>query len=657
MKRLIIALLLFAIPTLSSAQEQPDLESGVGWTMTNLDLEVRIENDDPSMTVEGTMTVRLDIDRSSGPSFALNLSSTAMRWVTLDGPKNSQVQLNEELPGAEAALMANVRLDKAASRGDELEFRFALELTAPASQLMARTDIALSSWVEAWYPVAITSLDYEQTFTAKMSTVPGTTTLDLPGEWIALSDGELTKREHSNGRTIEVWDLRGKPVARGFAAAQYTAAEREVDGRTIRIYLLNEHVMGVDQLVGLIAESMAAQEARLGPFPFAGYGVAEVPNDIKGWSAASQQTFIMSKSANFDPEHGNLPLWAHEMCHGWWGNTVGTRGPGAKVAGESLAQFGVLISVEALEGVDAMVEFLEFSRSGYSRRQCARGYFSLIDQGQDHALATMGNSDLHGGATHMLADSKGMWMYHMLRRRIGDDTFFATLRGLIDEYGGRDMSLDDIRQAFVEAAPDQELEQFFAQWLDRTGAPRIDVAWSTPEAGRVEILLTQQPDVDPFELDLVIEIEFEDGSKKRERVGVSGMDSGLSVATPSSISAITLDPDRDLLIWRPAYDAPPSVDGVALVAMAPWVDVSVYKGSYFVEALQETARVYGGDEGLWVQAGDYLLQLFPIEHHRFKSDMGVVEFQIENGEATGFIVELDSGGNAEGVRVEDEGAE
>ena len=163
--------------------------------------------------------------------------------------------------------------------------------------------------------------------------------------------------------------------------------------------------------------------------------------------------------------------------------------------------------------------------------------------------------------------------------------------------------------------------------------------------------------MDPFELDLVIEIEFEDRTTKRERVGVSGMESGLSVATPSGISAITLDPDRDLLIWRPAYDAPPSVDGVALVAMAPWVDVSVYEGSYFMEPLQETARVYGGDEGLWAQAGDFLLQLFPIEHHRFKSHMGVVEFQIENGKATGFIVEFDSGGKAEGVRVEDEGAE
>ena len=72
--------------------------------------------------------------------------------------------------------MAKVSLKKAASRGDEIDFRFAAELTKHAPQLMARHDIALSSWVEAWYAVAITSLDYEESFTAKMSTVPGTTT-------------------------------------------------------------------------------------------------------------------------------------------------------------------------------------------------------------------------------------------------------------------------------------------------------------------------------------------------------------------------------------------------------------------------------------------------------------------------------------------------
>ena len=116
----------------------------------------------------------------------------------------------------------------------------------------------------------------------------------------------------------------------------------------------------------------------------------------------------MAKSDAFEYEHGNVPLWAHEMCHAWWGNTVGTQGPGSKMAGEALAQFGVLTALEAMEGREAVVEFLEFSRSGYSPTQCARGYFGLVDDGNDHPLAKLGNSSLSGGQTHNLVDSKGL---------------------------------------------------------------------------------------------------------------------------------------------------------------------------------------------------------------------------------------------------------
>ena len=154
-----------------------------------------------------------------------------------------------------------------------------------------------------------------------------------------------------------------------------------------------------------------------------------------------------------------------------------------------------------------------------------------------------------------------------------------------------------------------------------------------------------------------VEIEFEDGSTKRERVDVRGRESKISVTAVVPVTAVTLDPDHDLLIWRPDYDAPPKVGDLALSAVAPWVDVSVYEGSYYMVAFNMTSDVYGNDEGLWATADDEILQLYPYEPHRFKSHMGWIEFQIEDGRATGFIVELESGEKAEGVRVNERAAE
>ena len=652
MRRFLFAILLGMIPTAGFAVEAAGPGSGEGWTMTRLDLDVRVESEELSMVISGIMTLRLDAEESLGPTLWLNSENVGQQWISLEGSKIANSKLNEASPQSDAARLATVQLKKPASRGDQITLRFEAEQVGELFQLVSRSDIALASWVEGWYPVALTGPDLTESFSSQLISIPGITRFDLPGDWIALTDGRLVKREQKGGRTLEVWDLTDKPVARSFAAGAYRAAERKVDDRMIRIYLMKEHVLGVDRLAELIAASMAAQEKRLGAYPFSGYGVVEVPDGVQHWGAASQQTFIMAKSDNFDHEHGNLPLWAHEMCHGWWGNTVGTSGPGAKTAGEALAQYGVLISLETLEGTGSMIEFLEFSRSGYSVKQSARGYFLMMEQGNDHPLATLGESDLSGSVTHNLADSKGMWVYHMLRRKIGDERFFAALRGLIDDYAGRDMSLDDIRQAFIAVAPDQGLEQFFAQWLDRTGAPRIEATWSMLAADSVQITLSQTDDYEPFVLDLELELVFGGGTTRRETAHVRGRETTIVRAVPTGVADVLVDPDRDHLLWRPAYMAPPSVDGVPLSATAPWVEIPVYAGTYHIDMFNMDTDVFGNEEGLFVNIHGDIRQLYPHKPHRFLTHTSSVEFKVEDGKATGFMVELENGAIAEGVRLD-----
>jgi hypothetical protein len=652
MNRHVSVAFFFALLALSGVAHGLDPFEGTGWTMTRLDLEVRIEKAEPSLVIQGMMNLRLDQETSKGPTLWLNMRESAMKWIHLRGDEVARVEFGTAEHFSEKVQYAAVELHEEAALGDILTLEFKSEKVADSWQLVTRPDLALASWVDAWYPVALVGGELEDLFSASGISIPGTTTLDLPADWIGIADGRLVRREQRDDRTVEVWDLTDTPVARSFAAGVYTSAERTVDDRTIQIYLSDEHVLGADRLAELLAESMAAQEARLGPFPFAGYGVVEVPDDVADWGAASQQTFIMAKSENFEHEHGNLPLWAHEMCHGWWGNTVGTKGPGQKMAGEALAQFGVLIALEALEGTDGMIEFLEFSRSGYSSKQCARGYFQLMDQGADHPLATLRDSELSGGQTHNLADSKGMWVYHMLRRRVGDDVFFATLRGLIEEYAGQDMSLDDIRQAFMDAAPEKGLDRFFLQWLDRAGAPRIDVSWSKLDDNRVEILLSQTQDSSPFELDLELELFLEDGATQRETVQVHGRETRAVLSVPSDLSSVSLDPDRDLLIWRDGYIAAPSVNGTVLSPTASWVDPAVYVGAYEVEMFGQTVEVFSDDRGLWVRIVDDLRQLFPLEPHRFLTlTEAKVDFPVKDGVATGFTLKFTNGTVAEGVRI------
>ncbi len=647
MKHLVIAIMIGLIPVPGLAAED-----GSGWVTTRLDLSIVVDNITPGLNVDGTITLRLDAESSPGPVLWMNSRVAAMQWQSVTGNEVGEVSLNDTREDSPHERAAEIRLRDLAVRGDEITLRFATTKVDDVDQLLSRQDISLGSWVEAWYPVPRVDQAVESEFTSRLISVPGTTSFDLPSDWVAITDGQLISRKNEGGRALEVWDLADNLVARSFAAGPFQMAERKVDGRTIRIYLLQEHEMSVDRLAELLGASLAAQEARLGVFPFAGYGVVEVPDNISSWGAASQQTFIMARSSNFDHDHGNLPLWAHEMCHGWWGNTVNTAGPGTKMVSEALAQFGVIIALEALEGSEAMIEFLDFSRSGYSSRQCARGYFNVLNNGTDHPLATLGTSDLSGGVTHTLADSKGMWVYHMLRRKIGDDLFFGTLRGLIADYGGRELSLDGLRQAFVAAAPNHDLTQFFAQWLDRTSAPSIEVTWANSGDNQVQIELEQTPDYPPFTLALELDITSEDGSILRETVELSEHSTSVRLAVPTAVTDVVIDPDRDFLLWRPSYSNVPMAGGVPLAPTAQWLDNSVYAGSYHIEKFGMDIVIFGKDDGLYMDLGGDIRQLFPLAPGQFKTTSSTVEFTEADVKATGFVATLNDGLIIEGVRTD-----
>ena len=51
--RLGAAALFVLVAAVSATGGTPAVERGTGWTITHLDLDVRIEKDDPSMTVAG----------------------------------------------------------------------------------------------------------------------------------------------------------------------------------------------------------------------------------------------------------------------------------------------------------------------------------------------------------------------------------------------------------------------------------------------------------------------------------------------------------------------------------------------------------------------------------------------------------------------------
>ena len=437
----------------------PPPVDGTGWKLTRFDLDVTVDRAKHRLRFSGRAHLRLEGDSSSGPALSLNTRGPFLKY-TKASATGATVRLNAAVPGDSAARLLRIRLPKPARHGAEVDATFEYEMVGPSSQLLVADSIALASWVENWYPTPVTEDGYTQT----AASAPGTTRFHLPKGWRAVSNGTVD---------ADVWTVT-HPVARSFAAGPFTVARETAGDRVVSMFLLGAGPAAAEKQAHTLSRAITAMEARFGPYPYDGYAVAEIPESSVTWAASSEQGFIMARTSMFDAPGGNLPLFAHEAAHSWWGNSVSTIGPGSKMGSEALAQYGAVLSIEALEGKAAVRDFLDFSRRGYNPLQCALGYFYIWRQGEDVALAELDE----GPSDHNLSDSKGMWFYHMIRNRLGDTAFFAALRKLLSDFAAKPMRVSDIRAAFLAAAPaDSGLAGWLDQWLNRTRAPILDVDW------------------------------------------------------------------------------------------------------------------------------------------------------------------------------------
>jgi hypothetical protein len=518
------------------------------WSYRHLDLEVTIDPALDQLTVTGRAVVELGGASASELRLFVNTRTPAMLIEHLATPGSaSEVTLDR----VEAQHVALVALADPIAPGDTVAFDFTLRWAEPSFQLLVTDSVALASWVEAWYPVLVNP------GRRPVWAAPGSTRFHLPPGWHGVTNGTLQTEgtvAAVQGREA-VWHT-SEAVNRSFAAGPYLVARTDAGDREIGVYLLTADTLSAQLQAETLSRAIRAMEEVWGPYPYDGYAIAEIPTDAVSWAASAEQGFIMATSRQFGDD-GNLPLFAHEAAHGWWGNQVQSHGTAALMVSEALAQYGAVVAIEALEGEVAMNDFLRFSRSGYNQYQSAHGYFEIIRRGGDKPLSQLTDDQWD----HNLSDAKGHWFYHMLRHRVGSDLFFATLRQLQEDRAGGALSLPELRQAFIDAVPeDQGLADFMAQWLDRTGAPHLETRWWTTDAGQAAHLELTQVQPDLYDLELTVELELTGTERIRHQVRLLERTQVFSLDAPARIVGLHVDPDHRLLFWRPEY-GPPVVDG------------------------------------------------------------------------------------------------
>ena len=321
-------------------------------------------------------------------------------------------------------------------------------------------------------------------------------------------------------------------------------------GGRARLYLLGPHP-GTAEFAQRLEEVIGALETYFGPLPQKRFDLVEMSARVareNGSDGASLDGFMLATGFYFDQPF-NAAFFGHEVSHQWWGSLVRRKGAsGAYLLDESLAQFGSLVAVEAIDGPHAAELYRRRGHPGYYAEYSGFGFLSRSLAGIDSPLASLPASD--GFISRRVANSKGMMVWSMLEDTLGREAFSAFLRGFAREHAYERVTLDDFMSSLRAKAG--EKSWFLEHWFDTVGAPQFEFSWR-PEQSGARLTITQTAPY--FRAVVPIVLTLANGETLTRTIDVAGPATHKDVTTQAAVTAVALDPTYRVIRWTPEYRA------------------------------------------------------------------------------------------------------
>lgn len=311
-----------------------------------------------------------------------------------------------------------------------------------------------------------------------------------------LANGELVKEEeHEDGTKTSHWELKtGCPsYITCFALGDFTRCDDgEHKGKPIAYF--SERKWKPEDLkrtfgrTGAMLDWMTAKLDDDYPFPkyfqFALPGIGGAMENISlvSWDDMLVLDETLAKEWTWQLDQINL----HEMAHSWFGDHIVCRDYAHAWLKESWAVYMETCYLEDTKGAEErdydfyanLQAYIGEADNNYVRPIATRKF--------DHSWSMYDRHLYPGGAVRL----------HMLRRELGDETFWAGVRDYVKTYGGRTVETDDFRKV-MEKHSGRSLVKWFDQWIGSKGYPKLKVSFSYDDKkkeGTFEVEQTQEDD-------------------------------------------------------------------------------------------------------------------------------------------------------------------
>ncbi len=331
-------------------------------------------------------------------------------------------------------------------------------------------------------------------------------------------------------------------------AGPFVETRAEVDGVEVLTLLREKDPALSSRYLDVTRQYLTLYRNLIGPYPYGRFALVE--NFWETGYGMPEFTLLGPKVIRFPfILHSSYP---HELLHNWWGNGVYLPPFGDNWA-EGLTAYLADHLVKEMRGQGAM-----------HRRDLLVRYRDHVDADHDFAIRTF--TGRRSPASEAVGYGKTTMMFHMLRRRLGDEAFKQGLRTLARDRMFQRTTFADVQRAF-ERASSQKLDRFFTDWADTVGAPAI--GWSGVQAARdprgtwtATVGLRQGGTPHVYDLDVPVALTLANGDTvyKSVRLDRPAVEARFEVAARPLRADI--DPQYD--VFRRVYrtEVPPSLSRV-----------------------------------------------------------------------------------------------
>jgi len=351
-----------------------------------------------------------------------------------------------------------------------------------------------------------------------------------PSPYEVVTEGKRLERTEAGGEIRTVWDITHPLEALDLIAGKYHTTQDDYKGIRVYTFFFPEESHLVPSYIGAVKKYLGIYENLLGKYPFSKFAVVE--NFFPSGYGRPSFT-LLGKTVIKLPFIVETSL-GHEIAHSWWGNSVFVDYRKGNWS-EGLTNYNADYFYKELKGVKEAIDY---------RRQINRDYSNYVHERNEFSLSEF--MERTTPATRVIGYGKGAMVFHMLRRMIGDESFYGALRLMVEKNLYQKTSWYDFRDVFEEVSG-KELDWFFDQWIKRKGAPFIKLGQvgcqEEAEGYRLDVEILQEGK--PYILDIPMRIELSPGKI---------IDNVYRIKRPKEVIRITVKSKPNLLVIDPAYD-------------------------------------------------------------------------------------------------------